>query len=631
MQPFDALTIRAVLFEAKPLLLNRRVDKVYQVGRDEILLCLRGKAGMANLFISAQNAYGRICLVRLPSATSVNDKVSKRYEPAPKSASVNSAGGSPSSFNMIMRKYLTGATLVAIEQPVGERTVDFIFSCIDEVGGSSHKILTVEIMGRHSNLILWDKNGERILTASHLVTKDMSRQREIAPGLKFVRPPEQEKANIFTLEQEAFLRDVGNLQDLLATDAVLNGPTPIAPATIEQWLMATYTGLGRHLAEELVDACGLESKLTRSSDLALMKDKLWEKIAAVQGTGNFMAYMRQDLSRYSVLGWWRSIEKDQTWKHFPAVNDLAEEYFRLIETREQFQQMKERLLSELKLECEKLEVRLAAVDQQLQAGEDPSELKKRGDLVLANLHMVTNGQELLVCPDLFDPSNGNIEIKLNANMTASQNAQHFYRLFAKHRARQSAATVARREATARLAKVNQQLAAVSEAKETAELRELREGMFGRKHETKSPHKADTRKKTKSKLLQLTSSDGWTIYVGRNRYENDYLLTRMAQPSDIWLHILGQGGAHVLIRVPASKQDPPMTTLREAAQIAARMSKAGPGSKQRVVYTQCRYVKKVVKEKPGLVRYEHEKTLEVDTGLPAPAMMKEAFSDETMLN
>jgi predicted ribosome quality control (RQC) complex YloA/Tae2 family protein len=103
-----------------------------------------------------------------------------------------------------------------------------------------------------------------------------------------------------------------------------------------------------------------------------------------------------------------------------------------------------------------------------------------------------------------------------------------------------------------------------------------------------------------------------------------LLSRLAQPNDLWFHIQGQGGAHVLIRVPASKQEPPLTTLKEAAQVAARLSKAASGTKQRVVYTQCKYVKKVSKDKPGVVRYENERTIEVDTSQPMPKCMKTLF-------
>jgi predicted ribosome quality control (RQC) complex YloA/Tae2 family protein len=158
------------------------------------------------------------------------------------------------------------------------------------------------------------------------------------------------------------------------------------------------------------------------------------------------------------------------------------------------------------------------------------------------------------------------------------------------------------------------------------LRQLKDSLLGRKpQEAMRAPLPPAKKKNKSRLMSITSSDGWTIYVGRNRQENDYLLSKLALPYDLWLHIQGQGGAHVLIRVPASKQDPPMTTLKEAAQVAARMSKAASGTKVRVVYTQCRYVKKIAQDKPGVVRYENERTIEVDTGGPMPKCMKQLFS------
>ncbi|HEY9683140.1 MAG TPA: NFACT RNA binding domain-containing protein [Oculatellaceae cyanobacterium] len=696
MQPFDALTIKAILQEAKPLLLNRRVDKLSQLGRDELLLNLRAKAGMINLFLSAHTAHGRLCLVKLPSSGSQNDKSLSRYLPVQKPGSSNNAGAA-SSFMQVLRKHLTGASLVGVEQPTGERVVNFVFSCTDEVGTASHKVLTAEIMGRHSNLIFWDKASEKILGASHLVTKEMSRQREVLPGLKYVRPPVPEKTSVFAASKDDFVRQLEELDKRLratkngeggasTTNGVSESDEPVessqssgaagsltpttdtanatpglgattpaasssgntagsignttrqhgAPVTLEQWLIDTYTGLGRHLAEELVHHSKLPSKLNKETfDVAEFKEALWAQFSAIQQLTNFKGWMKKDLSRYSVLGWWNNLEDESEWRQYPSVNDMIEEYFRLLETREQFHQLRERLRSEIKTETEKIQTRLNAASEQLGATDNPADFKKRGDLVLAHVNEITAGQELLICDDLYsapdmaghkDQPQAKIEIKLNPNLSPSQNAQNFYRQFAKHRARQSAATMARQEATSKLSTLQRQLTALDQAKATDELRVLRDELMPRKPENKRvPQPEPQNKKPKQRLLQVNSSDNWVIYVGRNRHENDHLLTRLAQPSDVWLHILGQGGAHVLIRVPASKQDPPMSTLKEAALIAARMSKAGHGSKVRVVYTQVRHVKKIAKDKPGLVRYENEKTIEIDTAQPVPQHLKHIFS------
>jgi len=655
MQPFDALTIRAVIDEAKPLLLNRRVDRVFQLARDELLISLRSKSGMVHLLLSAHATYGRLSLVKQ----------------APQGAKNDRAPQNNSTFALLVRKTLGSATLVHIEQLPGERIVDFVFSCTDEVGTPSHKVLTAEIMGRHSNLIFWDKAKEKILAASHVVTKEMSRHREVAPGLTYKRPPGQERPNIFKLTREDFssqwnsLREnfeqitesadqsivesrVENSQGTGSTTKLETSSHTNSFATVEQWLIHTFTGLGRNLSEEVVLAAGVKSPIAEALADTQAEEKLWYVVKLLgQQNISFKPAMKSDLSKFTVLSLNPDLKKTQdsedgttadaivqgAWKHFPAVNDLVDEYYSAVEAREQFQQLRERLRNELRSEDEKLASRISVASQHLRNDEHLEVMKRSGDLVLANLGTIEPGQTDLEVDDLYSGSSEKIKIKLNPNLTPSQNAQWFYRQFSKSRSRQKAAKLSLDEAAKKQTLVESQLKQLDQAQTNEELRALRELIIGRKPaaamqqpQQNKGHAADKKKSGKPRMLSVTSSDGWTIYVGRNRHENDQLLSKLAQPNDIWLHILGSGGAHVLIRVPASKQDPPLTTLKEAAQIAARLSKGGTsGTKVRVVYTHVKYVKKLGKDKPGQVRYENEKTLEVDTSAPMPKCMKQLFS------
>jgi predicted ribosome quality control (RQC) complex YloA/Tae2 family protein len=629
MQPFDALTIRAVLDEAKPLLLNRRVDRVFQLARDELLISLRSKSGMVHLLLSAHATYGRICLVKQ----------------APQGAKNERAPQNNSTFALLLRKTLASATLVHIEQLPGERIVDFVFSSTDEVGTASHKVLTAEIMGRHSNLIFWDKAKEKILTASHIVTKEMSRQREVAPGLTYKRPPGQERPNIFKLTREDFSRQWQLLDEILEKKSEGNTTESTSFATLEQWLIHTFTGLGRNLSEEVILAAGVKSPVADALKEAGSEEKIWSVVKLLgEERLTFKPAMKKDLSRFTVLslipelkesadGTASSAEVQQAWKHFPAVNDLIDDYYCAVEAREQFQQLRERLRNELRSEDEKLASRISVASQHIRNEQSLDEMKRSGDLVLANLGTIEPGQTDLEVDDLYNGGTAKIKIKLNPNLTASQNAQWFYRQFSKLRSRQKAAKLSLDEASKKQTVVETQLKQLESAQTNDELKALRELIIGRKPTSamQQPQQnkgqgADKKKTGKPRMLSVTSSDGWTIYVGRNRHENDQLLSKLAQPNDIWLHILGSGGAHVLIRVPASKQEPPLTTLKEAAQIAARLSKGGTsGTKVRVVYTQVKHVKKLGKDKPGQVRYENEKTLEVDTSAPMPKCMKQLFS------
>jgi predicted ribosome quality control (RQC) complex YloA/Tae2 family protein len=663
MQPFDALSIRAVLTEARPLIVNRKVDRVSQLGRDEVLIALRGKMGITSLFVSAQSVHGRMCLVQMDKTVRKNNDPRAPFDPIT-DRYVSKYGNNTSvpNFCLLLRKHLTGATLIAAEQPMGERIVDLVFSCTDEVGTTSIKILTGEIMGRHSNLVFWDKATSKVICASHNVTKDMSRQREVASGLRYERPPSQDRPSLYSVEEKVFLQYFqefvdringvkGEIQPQAAeqSDAPATAPVAPLPVTLEQWLIATFTGAGRHLCEELVAAAGLPSEAVKACTIDGAGAKLCERILQMRATESYKPFMLGDLSRYSVLGWLpvaaaNSAPAEGTVtaagstgsagviKTFPSVNDLIEEYFRSCELNEQCNQLRERLKAELTQELAKIDARVKMASAHVQGDDDISNLKKFGDLILANLADIKAGQELLETADIFDQSaNGGgkatIKIKLNPNLSTAQNAQAYYRQYAKSRARHGAASQSVMEANTRRGKLEAQLVQVDAARDLQELRALKENLSGRKpHEIVKP-KAKPNKGGDSKILSVQSTDGWTIYVGRNRNENDYLLSRLAQPNDLWFHVLGQGGAHVLIRIPSSKQEPPQTTIFEAAQIAARLSKATHGSKVRVVYTQCKYVRKIAKDKPGLVKYENERTVEVDTAKPMPKAMKQLFSNE----
>lgn len=609
--------MRAALQEAKPLLLNRKVDKVYQLGRDELILAIRLKTGAGHFLLSAQASFGRLCLIGSPNL--------------PKHTN-------PPAFCQLMRKHLTGATIINIEQIAGERVADFIFSCIDELGTRTTKVLTAEVMGRHSNLIFWDKDTQKIIGASHVVTQEMSRQREVAPNLKYVRPPQQDKKNLFEINHETFAQAFAMIGSLAPEAQLQNNQ----PTSLEQWLLTTFSGAGRHLAEELIAATSLTRQLPSAGDSAT-RDKLWEKIAAMQSVSHYKPAMRLDLTRYSVLSWWPELSQsdNEDWQRFPAVNDMIERYFRTLQLREQMQQLKERIRAELKSEADKLESRLAAAEKQLSSTQDLEQLKKFGDFVLINASSVSAGQTVLECEDLYaaEGQGLKISIALNPNLSAAQNAQHYYRQFAKGRVRKQAAGVSKSDAEMRLTTVRQHTQSLESAQGSDELNRLKDLILdrGKRLEQQKPPQStkDSRPgggnsggspqtAKASKLMSTKSTDGWLIYIGRNRNENDLLLSKLAQPHDIWLHVQGQEGAHVLIKNP-NKQDPPHTTLKEAAQLAARFSRISLGSKVNVVYTHCKYVRKLGKDKPGMVRYENEKTIDVDTAAPMPPSLRRLFA------
>lgn len=647
MQPFDALTMRVVLQEATPLLLNRKLEKVYQLGRDEVVIAFRSKTGIGHFLMSAQASYGRLCLVMTPNL--------------PKQQN-------PPGFCMLLRKHLTGATIIGVEQLLGERVCDLILACVDELGNKSTKVLTAEIMGRHSNLIFWDKATDKIIGASHVVTPEMSRQREVAPGLLYVRPPQQDKPSVFDVSRDKFSELFQKIPALVSANSSSSAP-PAQPqpgasgngsgpshltrevTTLEQWLLSMFSGMGRHLAEELIASTKLPDKLSALEVNSETEEALFDRLQVLQKVDRYHPAMALDLTRYTVLSWWQETmspqEWEANWKKFPAANDMVEDYFRALHAREQIQQLRDRIRSDLKLELDKLDSRFAAASKQLESSKNHQQLKEYGDLILAHLSAINSGQAELVCDNLHAGNGGQVAIALNPNLSASQNAQSYYRQYAKARIRQKTADVAQSDAKTKLDLVRGQMARLDNVSTLEDLEQLRDLIL---HRSRKPEQSRTSQSASGpgkgggrgaptggggtgsgpgggakhpRLMSTRSSDGWLIYIGRNKIENDVLISKLAAPHDIWLHVQGQEGAHILIKNP-NKQDPPGSTLKEAAQLAARFSRVSLGAKVRVVYTHVKYVKKIGKDKPGLVRYENERTLEVDTGAPMPPALRKLF-------
>jgi predicted ribosome quality control (RQC) complex YloA/Tae2 family protein len=610
MQPFDALTMQAVIQEAKPLLINRRVDDVHQIGRDDLVIGFRNKAGQIQLLLSAHASYGRICLIKTVTSSKGNERIDRSND-------------ARSGFVSILRRQLHGATLVGVEQLNSERVVDFVFSCVDEVGTASIKVLTAEIMGRHSNLIFWQQSEKNILAASHLVTKDMSRHREVLLGAKYARPPAQDKPNVFTLIESDFNQAFNSF---MTTQNLSDPPTTLA---MESFLLSTYSGLGRHLAHELITAA--IASLPEEGERDALIAALWQQVSTLKSKNVFSPAIKKDFSRYTILSLSGEQKDSEEWKPLLAVNDLVDEYYKTVSAAEAFRLTKERLLNDAKAEVTKLQTRLDGARSLMDSGSEIDKFKLYGDLVLANMQAVAAGQSELKCTNYNAEPAQEVAIPLSVNLSAVQNAQSFYRQYAKARNRARTAHLAVDETNERLKAAQAHLELVEKADTNEHLQALKKSTFETKQpvqQARPPREPDKRQKPKMKLLTVTSADGWIIYIGRNRHENDHLLSRIAQPNDVWLHVLGQSGAHVLVKVPNSKQEPPLTTLKEAAGVAARFSKVPPNTKARIVYTQVRHVRKVANGKPGVVRYENEKTLEVDTGAIGASVMKQLSATQT---
>lgn len=611
MQPFDALTMRAALQELRPLLLNRRLQEVYQLSGDEIVITLRGRSDQLHLVLSAHALFGRICLSKSFDAKAISFKKDKHGR---------------SQFISLLKRDLSGATLIAMEQPVGERVVDLIFSCQNQVGVSSLNSLSLETMGRNSNIILWRRNDKTITTASHVVTKDMSRYREVLPGLLYIRPPVQAKPNIYKLTKTQFEQD-------WQLSAIQGNECEIARTlALENWLLSKYSGIGKNLASDLVDAAkSFTPGISGKPETVELGNRIWQMIDRLQTCSVFAPASRGDFYQYRVIDVGQSPLPDNEWLTFATVNDLIDFYYTTLQTKEVFHNLQQRLLKQTRSHLTRAEAHLEAQKQTIESTSRIEHDKLCGDLIFANLELarssLASGIDRITCENIFaEPSLQEahpIAIVMDSNLSAAENAQKFYQQYARAKRRKEGAQKAYDHLQLEITKLKTIEQRIEQSKSIEELSNLKQAVLPDESNSLAKKALPSSKNTrKPNFISATSSDGWRIYMGRNRLENDRLLRTLAQPDDIWLHVLGQSGSHVLIKALSTKNEPPMTTIMEAAQIAAYFSKAKPTTtaKVRVVYTQCRFVKKIGASKSGVVTYEREKTIEVNINSSSPKLI-----------
>ncbi len=567
--PFDAYFLKAVADELRPIVLGARIDKIQQPSRDTVLLQLRGRE---KLLLSANVNRPRIHLTQAG------------FDNPPQ----------PPMFCMLLRKHLAGGRIAALTQPPAERTVDLAFDCTDEMGVPCRKHLILELMGRNSNLILTGADG-RILDCLRRVDFEMSEVRQVLPGLFYHEPPKQDK-HIPNEMTEAAL-----LSLLQSADS---------PKRLDKWLTDSFAGLSPLIAREL------SYRLTGETDTDILT--IDRSKAAAFLAREFAG--RRESKPYLLLRSGEDKPADFTYRPILQYGDLmlsyeTESFSALLDAfytetdradrmRQKSQALRKTVTTLHERTVRKLEIQR----QERTATLDRERLRRMGDIVTANLHRITRGQAMLRATDFYDEEMQEIEIPLKPNLSPQQNAAKFYKDYAKAKHAEKILTeqLAQGEIEANyLAGVLEELARAENERDLSEIRaELEEGGYVRPADRRKSGKQ--MKQAPSKPMVFRSSDGFPILVGRNNRQNDQLSLKSAHKNDIWLHAQKIHGAHVIIACEGTEV--PDQTITEAAMLAAYYSEAREGQNIPVDVTPVRFLKKPNGAKPGMVVYEHYRTV-----------------------
>ena len=562
--PFDAMFLSAVCDELRQELIGARVEKIQQPARDMVVLQLRGKA---RLLLSASGNRPRFHVTQAS------------YE--------NPA--QPPMFCMLLRKHLAGGRIAAIELPPAERSVELTLDCTDEMGTPCQKRLILELMGRNSNLILTDGEN-RILDCMRRVDFEMSEQRQVLPGLFYHRPPRQEgKLTPQELTKPA-------LERLLAQTA--------APVHLDRWIVDHVAGISPLIARELAFGfCGETDADVLTLDRARLAEALTQPslLQARQPTLLLCGGRPKDFTYCPI----RQYGAYMTARTMPSFSALLDAFYTETEQRERMLQKSQSLRRTVTNLLERTRRKLAAQRKEREASLDRETLRRRGDIVTANLHAMTRGMTVLRAEDFSQEDMQEIEITLRPELSPQQNAARFYKEYnkAKHAEKILAEQIARGEIEEEyLGAVLDELNRAESERDLAEIRaELEAGGYVR-----SADRRRQQKQPASRPMRFRSSDGFEILVGRNNRQNDQLSLKTARRDDLWLHIQKFHGTQVIICCAGAPV--PDGTITEAAMLAAWYSQAREGQNVPVDVTQVRNLRKPNGAKPGMVVYDRYRTV-----------------------
>lgn len=568
----DGGYLRHICNEINENALNCRVEKVYQPNKDEIILGLRGLNGASKLLLSARANSPRINFTKY----------------APENPKV------PPMLCMLFRKRLCGAKLINARQEAMERIIFLDFDATNELADHVNLTLAVEIMGKYSNVIFIDENGD-IIDALKRVDISMSSQRLVLPGLKYSMPPAQDKMNILETSAEDVLARIENITvDTKLSKALLNTIQGVSPVICRE--IEYLTGRGNDIT---TGSLTNEDKKRLLFFLNRMITQLKEHsgtpcMAVVNGKPMDFAFM--DITQYGEAA---------VIKRSESFSSLLDDFFNERDTAERMKVKSQDLHRLLANTTERLSRKINSQSAELAQCTDREPLRIIGDLLQANLYRIEKGANSVTVENYYD-NNSPITIPLNPALTATQNSQKYYKNYRKAKTAEQVLKVQIEKAKEELEYIDTVIEALNRATTEGELAEIRAELTEQGY-VKAP-RGKQKKAASLPPLKFTSSTGFTILVGRNNKQNDKLTLKTASKNDIWLHTKDIHGTHTIILTEGKEVD--STTLQEAAQLAAYHSKARNSAQVPVDYTLVKNVSKPSGAKPGMVIYVKNKTLYV---------------------
>ena len=582
----DGITLFAIKNELSNLFIDSKIIRVFQTSKYKLILEITPKKKRFNLknhknnyflHLSVHPSYPEIYFSETMDGDLVN-----------------------SPFLASIQTHLKGGRIISIKQPEFDRILLFKIKPFIRFGKIRDKILIVEFMGKHSNIILIREDGI-IDNSIKMIPSEINRFREIIPGATYISPPSQNKLNPFNIDKSIFF-------DILNTHKGKK-------FNFWQTLQNSFLGLSRQSAKEIVILANISPEKNFTDSTPEDFEHLWisfHKTFLDVRNLHFspMAFQSPDTGKmisYSVIN---SVQFPQYEKIlFKDVNSCLSHYYKKLVMEKELSFLKNKLSGIFNKNLNKIKLKIDDYREKCDETENCEKYKQYGELIKSNLHLLKRGTKEVTLFNYFSPTAQSISVPLDDKLTPLQNAQKYFKKYRK--AKVSYKTILHYLSNHQTAfdKLNQLYIIFLQSNPTyPELSLIKQKLIKLGYAEKSKKIVKKKKREISFPTRYISGDGWIIFVGKNSKQNDLLTMKLASGNDIWLHVKNCFGSHVIIKNRGMGQTPPLETLIEAANLAVYFSKAKNESKIQVDYTLKKYVKKPRNAKPGMVIYSQEKNL-----------------------
>lgn len=559
---FDAGMLSFVLNDINNRTAGAKVDKIYQPAKDEIVFILRNFGTTERLLINAGSRCPRINITKTKS---------ENPQKAPMLC-------------MLLRKHLQGATFRGAVQLGFERACRLSFDAFDDMGFKCEKHIIVEMMGKYSNIVLCDGN-DKILTVLRQIDFTQSMRRQLLPGMIYEAPPAQDKIDPMTVDEDTFKR--------ICADTDLD-------RSCEKFIMSNFSGISPLVAREIAMISGGSVAATLAEcarDLTSVFFSVIRNIVTGVGTpvivfddkGNPKEYCFMPITQYGESCRCESLD---------SFGELIDTYFAEKSRDEKISQKASDILKILNAADVRLTKKYQLQNNELLECDEGEKYRLYGDLITANIYRLKRGMDSCVLDNYYDGTQ--VEITLDSRYTPAQNAQKYYKKYAKAKSAKEHLTEQIALCESEIKYIASVRDSLSRAETEKELSEIRSELYHSGYASKMKQYTE-KKQNKPSYLTFKTTNGYTVLCGKNNVANDWLTFKNADKGDWWFHAKNMPGSHVIMEC-AGLPEPPAEDFTDACCIAAVYSKASDSPIADIDYTKVKQVKKPPAAKPGYVIY-----------------------------